>query len=285
MAILPALPGVEVRVVVGGEPAREWPMPYDPEALWNSEHPEVPRTINYIESMSGSRFSVTASLYSGHGISDPAPAHANQAFPEGTDMVAFRVTIDGVFFHSFGIYINETDTKVFGDRYFRMPNGNIRKQFPVFSNIITTEEASRAAIEADTARIRTLGKIDIVVSAIQVTGEMPNIAYPNDSAASPDMEVAMKVHNLYAQHLTHATQYEEEPQDGTPGLKTYNKLATLGEFQFQYSSHRPVVGRNGFTLAEPMPAVESTNLLPQHHYPEEEMADGTPMVDLTGNDE
>ncbi|KAF4446944.1 hypothetical protein F53441_9491 [Fusarium austroafricanum] len=277
MAILPGVPGIEVAVIVGDMPAREWLL--NTKQHHDAEQYHTPVTTSYIESKSEHRFAICVSINTEHML-----PLINYQLPEGTDFIGFNVTIDGVFFGNFGAELDIRSPITFSYLPVKTPNGGMGQQYPVFANIVTVEEADSQKVKDDKARAQNMGIIHIRVYALKLTEGVKECPDPIHNPL--DMELAHKATITYGAELTHRTRYEMESADNEEAKRqTANGLGLLGEFVFRYTSQRPIEGENGFEIPEPLTS-ESTPLpLPCCHYPETQMANGAPLVDITGDDE
>ncbi|KAF9777163.1 hypothetical protein IL306_004562 [Fusarium sp. DS 682] len=297
MAVLPGVPGIEARIVVNGKPAQEWPMKDKTKRPVDAKDSKAPITANYVESASQCRFAIRLTL--GAGLMAPSSSYK---LPEATDVIGFRVTIDGVYFATFGVDLTDHSPYDFEYAIVKMPNGTLERKYPVFSNIVSVEEADSDKIKADMARVQNMGTIHIVAYAMRETTEA--MEYSGQPDSLPGMELAHKATILHGPGLTHGTTYKNEPVNEADRQSPHPfsvSLATLGEFLFRYGANRKsitqnywasllnstglVEGKNGFELPETLPFEPGPRLLTQRKYNETKMANGTPLLDLTGDDD
>ncbi|KAF5531112.1 hypothetical protein FNAPI_13384 [Fusarium napiforme] len=250
MAVLPGVPGINVRIVVNGLPTEEWPFEEnkkreaDEDAKANehklghvgSEDPQLPTSSNYIQSKSGCRFWVRATL------SDDFE-HSNM--PPGADGIAFQIYIDGEIFGTGSIPLGTRLTRNWDCAFVKSDDGMMKRHYPVFSDIVSVEDTDNDKINADMARVREMGTIHIWVLAVKLNQPRTLAAQTRDR---PDMEMAYKATILHGDGLTHGTTYKvEDIEDSDSQMAAYSPslLGRLGNFVFRYSANPPVKVKNG----------------------------------------
>ncbi|KAF4954220.1 hypothetical protein FGADI_5433 [Fusarium gaditjirri] len=272
MAIIKAVPHFEVQVKVGDSVANEWPMPAD-----DTNVSETPSISKYIESETGARISIQLSQYPGYTL------------PEGADRLGIKIYVDGEQWETLEMKIQKHGcTETLGERIFRMHDGEYIKQYPIFSNIISDEEADLARVEADKLLIKKLGKIEVVLSAFRARGFCdPDEGFDNIGHVS-NSEVSHKAMITSGEHLSHRICPEdvhiEEEYIPYPVLDCVF-VEDIAKYHFQYSSHRPMIGERGFALPAALSPLGTPRLLPQHRYPETQQPGGIPCIDLTQDED
>ncbi|CVL13820.1 uncharacterized protein FPRN_15032 [Fusarium proliferatum] len=185
MAVLPGVPGIEVRILVNGLPTEEWPFEGNitTEAsegdIKTDEHKASPAGLedaplptrhSYIVSKSGCRFGVSLAL---------SPDLKTSSLPAMTGGIGIEIYIDGTFYNRFPIDDHDNDK-----------------------------------IEADMACVKTMGTIRLTVCAI--TAEKSVVYEVTETPMRPARELAHKTTILHGQGFTRGTTWvENEDTDGT----------------------------------------------------------------------
>ncbi|KAF5715709.1 hypothetical protein FMUND_6718 [Fusarium mundagurra] len=284
MAVLPGVPGIEVRIVVNGLPTEEWPFEdnkkreVDEEDVKTNEHelghvgskdPQLPTSRNYIRSKSGCQFGVRTTL---------SDDFETKNLPSGADGIVLCIHIDGVIFDSSLIPLGSRRTQNWLYALIKSDDGTMKRKYPVFSDIVSVEDPDNDKIKADMARVKQMGNIRIRVLAVKMNE--PGI-FAAETRDRPDMEIAYKATILHGQGLTHGTTYKDEDTDESDCQRStaaYSPtvLGQLGTFIFRYSANPPRNVKKG----EPESCVPI-----KRKYEEVKMPDGRYVLDLTGDDD
>ncbi|PNP78564.1 hypothetical protein FNYG_08112 [Fusarium nygamai] len=282
MAVLPGVPGIDVRIVVNGLPTEEWPFgenkkrKVDEEDVKTNEHelghvgskdPQLPTSSNYIQSKSGCQFWVRATL---------SDDFETGKLPPEADGIAFHIYIDGVIFGTGFIPLGTRLTRNWGCAFVKSDDGTMKRQYPVFSDIVSVEDTDNYKIRADMARVKEMGTIHIWVSAVKLNQPGILAARTRDR---PDMEMAYKATILHGEGLTHGTTYKDEDikdSDNQRAAYSPSLLGRLGNFIFRYSANPPGKVKKG----EPESCIPT-----KRKYEEGKMPDGRSVLDLTGDDD
>ncbi|KAF5684394.1 hypothetical protein FDENT_6743 [Fusarium denticulatum] len=282
MAVLPGVPGIDVRIVVNGLPTEEWPFEENKkrevgkEDVKTNEHklghvrsegPQLPTSSNYIQSKSGCQFWVRATLSNDFESSN---------LPAGADGITFQIYIDGVVFGTGSIPLGTRMTRNWDCAFVKSDHGTMKLRYPVFSDIVSVEDTDNDKIRADMARVKEMGTIHIWVSAVKMNQPSILAAKARDR---PDMEMAYKATILHGEGLTHGTTYKDEDiEDSNSQRAAYltSLLGRLGNFIFRYSANPPRKGKKG----EPESCIPA-----KRKYEEVKMLDGRSVLNLTGDDD
>ncbi|KAF5611757.1 uncharacterized protein FTJAE_14162 [Fusarium tjaetaba] len=265
MAVLPGVPGIDVRIVVNGVPTEEWPFEEnkkrevdEEDAKANeqklghvrSEDPQLPTSSNYIQSKSGCRFWVRATL---------SDDFETSKMPPGADGIAFQIYIDGVIFGT-GFSLGTRSTRNWDCAFVKSDDGIMKRHYPVFSDFVSVEDTDNDKINADMARVREMGTIHIWVLTVKLNQPRTLTAQTRDR---PDMEMAYKAEDI-------------EDSDSRMAAYLPSLLGRLGNFIFRYSANPPGKVKKG----EPELCIPI-----KRKYEEVKMPDGRSVLDLTGDDD
>ncbi|RKL26950.1 hypothetical protein BFJ72_g13472 [Fusarium proliferatum] len=288
MAVLPGVPGIEVRILVNGLPTEEWPFKGnitreaseediktdEPKAgPEGSEDAHLPTRHSYIVSKSGCRFGVSLTL---------SPDLKTSSLPAMTGGIGIEIHIDGTFYNRFLVDLQTHEPKLWNYRpqiwdsaRVRTQDGTIKREYPVFSDILSVEDRDNDKTEADMVRVKTMGTIRLTVCAVK---SEKSVTYEvTTPPMQTEMELAHKATILHGQGLTHGTTFENEDTDDTGRKRPGGTiLRYLGEFVYKYGAHSP----------EELKELElASSAQAKMKYEEVKMPDGRSLIDLTGDDD
>ncbi|KLO82019.1 Uncharacterized protein LW93_4891 [Fusarium fujikuroi] len=246
MAVLPGVPGIEVRILVNGLPTEEWPFKGNitREAsegdIKTDEHKagppgmedaRLPTRHSYIVSKSGCRFGVSLTLSSDLKTS---------SLPAMTGGIGIEIHIDGTFYSRFLVDLQNHEPQkrnyrpqIWNSARVKTQDGIIKREYPVFSDILSVEDRDNDKTEADMVRVKTMGTILL--------------------------------------------QFKNEDTDETDRKRPGGTiLRYLGEFIYKYGAHSP---------EEPKEHELDSSVQAKMKYEEVKMPDGRSLVDLTGDDD
>ncbi|EMT72146.1 hypothetical protein FOC4_g10004002 [Fusarium odoratissimum] len=189
MAILPFTPGINVAVLVDGEPAKEY-QPWEfPEPFDATMNQGIPHTKCYVKSQAGSPYAIRFRISSVF------------TFPNDTDAVTISVYVDGKPFDNkcirkstlagasnLGIeYVGEIS---YCQRDFS--DGSSKSYRPVFGDIRPVDEADSESVNTDLERIKALGTIQV---AIEVGKQIAPVPMGNDDFSDDKRNESLAIDN------------------------------------------------------------------------------------------
>ncbi|KAF5529801.1 hypothetical protein FMEXI_13919 [Fusarium mexicanum] len=288
MAVLPGVPGIEVRIVVDGLPTQEWPFEENKKREVSdkdvkadehkvgsvaSKDAHLPTTHNYIVSKTGCHFGVSLAL---------SPDLKTSSLPATTDAIGIHIHIDGTFFDRFLVGFEHLKPQkwnymppTWDFKLVKTEDGTTKRECPVFSDIVSVEDPDGDKTEADMARVKTMGTIRLTVWAAK-RGEAGSYEVTETPKRS-EMELAHKATILHGEGLTHGTTFKDGDIDESDRQRfEATVLKKLGEFIYKYSAHSP----------EEAKKLEMDSSVPsKRKYEEVKMPDGRCVLDLTGDDD
>ncbi|KAF5637187.1 hypothetical protein F52700_4924 [Fusarium sp. NRRL 52700] len=288
MAVLPGVPGIEVRIIVDRVPTQEWPFEGSTKGEVKKEDIEtgekkvdpagsddarLPTSHNYIVSKSGCRFGVSLTM---------TPDLEISSLPTTTNAIGIYVHIDGPFFARFLVDLERYKPQRCTRKALKMEytlviteDGTIKREYPVLSDIISVEDLDSDKTKEDMAGVKTMGIIRVTVLAVK-TEDLGTYAVTK-SPMRPEMELAHKATILHGEGLTHGTTFTKEDIDDTDSQRDGGTiLRELCEFIYKYSAHSPEDTKN-HELDSSVP--------PKRKYEEMKMPDARSVLDLTGDDD
>ncbi|KAF9765083.1 hypothetical protein IL306_002694 [Fusarium sp. DS 682] len=157
MAILPAIPGISIVILVDDEPAQEYQPPSLPTPIDSTERQNLPKARCFIESRAGSPYKIRYRV---------SPLFS---FPDGTDVLVFSVFVDGKPFSTPCVSkekLHGRDHDHNGEISYcqrDLPDGSSESYGLAFEDLTLMEEVDCGTIHTDIQRIKTLGAIQVVV--------------------------------------------------------------------------------------------------------------------------
>ncbi|KAF5703405.1 hypothetical protein FGLOB1_9100 [Fusarium globosum] len=288
MAVLPGVPGTEVRILVNGLLTEEWPFEGNitreasEEDIKTDEHKagppgsedaRLPTRNSYIVSKSGCRFGVSVTL---------TPDLKTSSLPDKTVDIGIEIHIDGTFCDRFLVDLQSHEPQkrnyrpqIWDSAPVRTQGGTIKREYLILSEILSVEDRDNDKTEADMFRVKTMGTIRLTVCA--VTSEKSVTYEVTALPMRPEMELAHKATILHGQGLTHGTTFKNEDTGESDSKRSGGKiLRNLGEFVYKYSSRAPEEARKYET---------DSSVQAKTKYGEVKMPDGRSLVDLIGDDD
>ncbi|EXL98078.1 hypothetical protein FOIG_09637 [Fusarium odoratissimum NRRL 54006] len=238
MAILPFTPGINVAVLVDGEPAKEY-QPWEfPEPFDATMNQGIPHTKCYVKSQAGSPYAIRFRISSVF------------TFPNDTDAVTISVYVDGKPFDNkcirkstlagasnLGIeYVGEIS---YCQRDFS--DGSSKSYRPVFGDIRPVDEADSESVNTDLERIKALGTIQV---AIEVGKQIAPVPMGNDDFSDDKRNESLAIDNkallLNGHGQIHGTTYTKTDETRQMTYTTVDDEQHLGNLFFFYlSCHSP----------------------------------------------
>ncbi|KAH7203411.1 hypothetical protein BKA60DRAFT_467791 [Fusarium oxysporum] len=214
MAVLPFTPGINVAVLVDGEPAKEY-QPWEfPEPFDATMNQGIPHTQCYIQSQAGNPYAICfriSSLFT---------------FPDDTDAVTISVYVDG---------------KPFDNRCIRQSKlaGAANLGVDYITNINTVDEADGESVSSDLQRIKTLGTIQVAIEVGKQTAPVP---MGDDDFCDDKRNESLAIDNkallLNGHGQIHGTTYTKTVETRQMTYTAVDDEQHLGNFFFFYLSRR-----------------------------------------------
>ncbi|SCO92218.1 uncharacterized protein FRV6_16346 [Fusarium oxysporum] len=216
MAVLPLTPGINIAVLVDGEPAKEY-QPWEfPEIFDATMNQGIPHTKCYIKSQAGRPYAIRfriSSLFT---------------FPDDTDAVTISVYVDG---------------KPFDNKCIRKSTlvsaSNLGVE-PVCEDIRPVDEADGESVNSDLQRIKTLGTVQVAIEVGKQTAPVP-MGDDNfcDDKRNESLAIDNKALLLNGHGQIHGTTYTKTDETRQMTYTAVDGEQHLGNFFFYLSRHSP----------------------------------------------
>ncbi|KAF4450365.1 hypothetical protein F53441_6489 [Fusarium austroafricanum] len=276
MAIIPEVRGLEVQILVADNVAKEQPVPNNLARIHRTKNPDTPLAVRCIHSETGKPWSIRVTVSNDFKLS------------EGADLIALDIIADGIRFRS--PVIESSKLSSHHDSVFNYSsrrnniNGTTQREQPVFSDIHETEEEDAEIVNSDLRRLKNMGTIKVIVACHKLKKKW--VADRSLRSESGSMHVAAKAMVLKGEDQTHGTRFTALGSilDSKKTKISSQRLREVAEFHFCYSAPRHIEVDDAIPKIEPKIEPKTESMQTLRTYPNEELVNGRPLIDLTHED-
>ncbi|KAK5997977.1 hypothetical protein PT974_00345 [Cladobotryum mycophilum] len=225
MAVIPEIPGIKVNVKVAGQVAKEYAAPDDEEASCSES--DVPSHSCYIESITGSRFTVEVKFTKEFKL------------PRGKNCASAELSLDGEYVE--GTFEDESSLKsldpcccIFDAMYTKSRKRRIaiERNF-IFGSVSSVEDGDKTRVTRDAKIAKSLGIIEIKITA-GINGGVSQFV-PVQRKDPRGFQLAEK--SMKGMEISHGASFIWGKTVEPPATWCAESEGDICQFTFMYRSH------------------------------------------------
>ncbi|CVL07090.1 uncharacterized protein FMAN_15258 [Fusarium mangiferae] len=93
------------------------------------------------------------------------------SLPDMTGGIGIEIYIEGTFYNRFLVDLQNHETQKWNSTRVKTQDGTTKREYPVFSDILSVEDRDNDKTEADMGRVQTMGTIRLTVCAVTFNNE------------------------------------------------------------------------------------------------------------------